>query len=201
GPCACCAGGRLEVRRPLWLQQVALRQALSSAGCLAATGHVDLFLECCQPDSADHRLVADHVARRAVEPHGFGDLEALSERVLPLVARSSFREAALGEPDLSAPRDPSRLVGRAATAEELLMKLEIFLAGLVLHPHRDRNLRGLRRTLAEHREFLEHDLDLWISLHEIEHVGHSALAVAAVVVEQLHKGDIALWVADRYLAR
>src|SRR6267142_5360882 len=69
GPCDWCAWSALKREAP----------ALGSAGSasrLATTGHVDLFLEGREPDRTDHRLVADHVARRAVEPHGLCDLEA-----------------------------------------------------------------------------------------------------------------------------
>ena len=63
------------------------------------------------------------------------------------------------EPDLADHRERARLVDLAAAGEQLLVELEILLAaGLVLHAHRDRDLRRLRRAFAEHREFLEHEL-------------------------------------------
>src|SRR5262245_54250820 len=63
------------------------------ASRLAAAGHVDPFLEDRKPDRPDHRLVADHIARRAVEPHRLGDLEALGQRGLHLLARHVLLEA------------------------------------------------------------------------------------------------------------
>ena len=48
----------------------------------------------------------------------------------------------------------------------------------------------------EHREFLQHDLQLRIGFHQIEHVGHGAFAVAAIVIEELDEGDVAVLVAD-----
>ena len=82
------------------------------------------------------------------------------------------------------------------------MEFEVLLAaGLVLHAHRRCDLRGLHRTLAQHGEFLEHEFQLRIALDHFHHVEHGALAVAAVVVEELDHRDIALRVADRHLPR
>ena len=39
-------------------------------------------------------------------------------------------------------------------------------------------------------------LELGIGLHHVEHVGHGALAVAAVVVEELDEVDVAFGIAD-----
>ena len=81
------------------------------------------------------------------------------------------------------------------------MKVEIFLAGRILHAHGDRDLRGLDRALAQDREFLQHDLQFRIGLHQIEHVGHRAFAVAAIVVEEFDEGDVAVLVAEHDAAR
>jgi hypothetical protein len=82
------------------------------------------------------------------------------------------------------------------------MEFEIFLAaGVVLHAHGRRNLRRLDRTLAQHREFLEHEFEFSVVLQEIEHVAHGAFAVAAIVIEELDHGDVALRIAQRHLAR
>ena len=93
------------------------------------------------------------------------------------------------------------LVGLTAAAHQLLMEFEIFLAGLVLHAHRDRDLRRFDRARSEHREFLQHHLELGIVLHQRQHVGHGALAVAAVVIEEFDEGDVAIRVAQINLAR
>ena len=68
-----------------------------------------------------------------------------------------------------------------------------------LHAHGDRHARGLHRARAEHREFLEHDLELGIGLQQREHVAHGVLAVAAIVVEELDEGDVALRIAEHDL--
>ena len=81
------------------------------------------------------------------------------------------------------------------------MEVEIFLAGRILHAHGDADLGGFDRTCAQHREFLEHDLQLGIALHQFHHVEHRALAVAAIVIEELDEGDVAVLVAERHVAR
>ena len=81
------------------------------------------------------------------------------------------------------------------------MEVQIFPAGGVLHAHGDGDLCGLDRTLAQHRKFLQYDLQLRIGLHQLEHVRHRALAVAAIVVEELDEGDVAILVADGHTAR
>src|SRR5216684_7529341 len=47
---------------------------------LATAGDADLFPEVVETDRADHHLLADHVARRAVHAHRFGDLVGWVER-------------------------------------------------------------------------------------------------------------------------
>ena len=85
--------------------------------------------------------------------------------------------------------------------EQLLVEFKIFLAALVLHAHGDRDLRGFHRAGPQYREFLEHDLELGIVLQQREHVVHGALAVAAVVIEELHEGDVAVRIAEHDLTR
>src|SRR5215467_14283419 len=144
---------------------------LGSAGRLAAARAVDLFLERVQADRADEDIVAHDVAGRAVEADVLGGRECACK------------------------------VRLAAAAEQLLMEFEIFLAaGRVLHAHGRRNLRRLGRTLAQHRELLEHEFELAVVLHEIEHVAHRPFAVAAIVIEELDHGDVALGIAQRHLA-
>src|SRR5207244_7260396 len=55
----------------------ALRQ---SARRLAAARGADLLLQPLKPDRADHDLLADHVARRTVHAHRFGELEVFLYR-------------------------------------------------------------------------------------------------------------------------
>src|SRR6266851_7510677 len=99
-----------------------------SARRLAATRVVDLFLEGLEADRADHHVGADHVARRAVHPERLGDLVALLERCLDLVARKVLLDAPDIETDLLGDRQRTCLVDRSAAAEQLLVELEIFLA-------------------------------------------------------------------------
>src|SRR6476659_2729974 len=54
---------------------------------LAATGDADFFLEVIKADRADHHLLADHVARRAVHAHRLGELEVLLDSGAYLRAR------------------------------------------------------------------------------------------------------------------
>ena len=47
----------------------------ASTGRLAAAGDADLFLQAFDTDGADHDLLADHIARRAVHAHRFSEFE------------------------------------------------------------------------------------------------------------------------------
>jgi len=62
-------------------------------------------------------------------------------------------------------------------------------------------MRTATATWAQDREFLQHDLELRIALHQVEHVGHSAFAIAAIVIEELDEGDVAVLVAEHNAAR
>src|SRR5438477_10719291 len=57
----------------------ALRQ---SARRLAAARGADLLLPPLKPDRANHDLLADHIARRTVHSHRFGELEVFLDRCL-----------------------------------------------------------------------------------------------------------------------
>src|SRR6266404_1416405 len=174
---------------------------IGSAGRFAAARAVDLFLERVQADRADEDIVANDVAGRAVEAERLGELEVFLDRGLDLVARHVLLDPRDVETDLLGGRECARQVRLAAPAEQLLMEFEIFLAaGLVLHAHGRRNLRCLDRTLAQHRKLLEHEFELAVVLHEIEHVAHRPFAVAAIVIEELDHGDVALGIAQRHLA-
>ena len=54
---------------------------------------------------------------------------------------------------------------------------------------------------AEHRKFLEDEFEIGVGLEQLDHVGQRALAVAAIVVEELDHGDLALRVAEHDLVR
>ena len=71
----------------------------------------------------------------------------------------------------------------------------------LIQEHGDRDFRGFHRARSEHGKFLEHDLELGIVLEQREHVAHGAFAVAAIVVEELDEGDVAVGVAEHDLVR
>ena len=60
---------------------------------------------------------------------------------------------------------------------------------------------GLDRAGPEHREILEDELEVGVVLHQLGDVGQRALAVMAVVVEELDERRSALGVADHRLER
>jgi hypothetical protein len=88
-----------------------------------------------------------------------------------------------------------------ATAQKLLVEFDVLLAGAVLHARRDRDASGFDRPFSEHRKFLEHEFQVAVGFYQIEHVGHGALAVAAIVVEELDHRDVALGIAEHHLMR
>src|ERR1700741_667966 len=66
---------------------------LVSAGRLAAAGDADLFLQPFEADGADHNLLANHIAWRAVQAHLFGELEIILDRRLDLGVREILLDA------------------------------------------------------------------------------------------------------------
>src|SRR5579883_1465485 len=174
-------------------------RSLASAGGLAAAGDADLLLQAIEADGADDDLLADHIARRAVETHVLGKLHVLLDRRLDLGARHVLLDARGIVAGILGRSHGAGLVGRPAAAEPLGVEVEIFLR--ILHARGDRDLGRFHRALAQHRKLLQHDLQLGIVLHEVEHVGHRALAVTAIVVEELDEGDVAVLVAERHAAR
>src|SRR5262249_37285849 len=173
----------------------------ASAGRLAAARGVDLLFQRTETNRADHDLAAHDVARRAIEAERLGQLEALLDLRLDLVARHVLLDAADVEADFLGDRQRARFVGLPAAAEQLEVEFQVFLAGLVLHARGRRDLRRLHRSLAQHGKFLQHEFELGVVLEQVEHVGHGAFAVAAIVVEELDERDVALRVAERHLAR
>src|SRR5258708_13294731 len=65
----------------------AMRDANRSRRRLAAAGDADLLGKSIAADRADHHLLADHVARRAVHAHSFGELEIFLNRCAHFRAR------------------------------------------------------------------------------------------------------------------
>src|SRR6202158_3801015 len=61
---------------------------------LAAAGNADLFLEAFEADRTDHHLLADHIARRAVHAHRFGEFEIFLDRGAHFGARQILFEPA-----------------------------------------------------------------------------------------------------------
>ena len=76
-----------------------------------------------------------------------------------------------------------------------------FFAGGVLHARRDRDAGGFDRAFAQNRKFLEHEFQIGIGLQQLEHVGQRALAVAAIVIEELDHRDVAVRIAEHDLVR
>src|SRR6266481_1103334 len=192
---------RCDARPPIRIGSLAGEEVAHLAGRLAAARGIHLFLERVEADSTDHHIAAHDVARRPVEPERVREFEVLLDGGLDLVARHVFFDSRDIESRVLRGGKRARFVRLAAPAEQLLMELEIFLATLILHAHRRRNLRRLNRTLAEDREFLEHKFELFVALEQIEHVGHGTLAIAAIVIEELDYGDITLRIAQRHLTR
>src|SRR3984893_3150002 len=171
---------------------------LSAAGlaALRAPARATRVHTTCGGVAADRRS-GDRLRRGACR----GALRFFRVRRCARVARHVLLEPPDVEADLLGGREGARRLRLAAPAEQLLMEFEVFLAaGLVLHAHGRRNLRCLDRTLAQHRKLLEHEFELAVVLHEIEHVAHRPFAVAAIVIEELDHGDVTLGIAQRHLA-
>src|SRR5215217_1978955 len=110
------------------------------AGRLAAACNADLFPEILDADRADHHLIADHVTRRAVHAHGFGEFEVLLEGGAYFRARKIFLKPSDIEAGLLGGGHGARLVRGATAAKQSLVKIKVFLATGVLHAHGDRHL-------------------------------------------------------------
>src|SRR6266540_5455378 len=115
-------------------------QRRGSACGLAAARGINLFFERVDTDRADDDIGANHIARRAVEAERLGELEAFFEGGFDLVARHVLLQACHVESDVLRGCERARQVRLAASAEQLLMEFEIFLAALVLHTHRRSHL-------------------------------------------------------------
>src|ERR1700733_4532096 len=124
-----------------------------------------------QSHGADNQLGADHIARRAVDAERVGELHILVDRGLDLVAVHVLVDPRHVEAGVFGGGKRVRLVGRAASAQELLVEFDVFLAGRILHARRDRDMRGFDRTFAQDRKFLEHESDVRVGLQERQHVG------------------------------
>src|SRR5947207_11749468 len=112
----------------------------ASTGRLATAGEADLFPEVVETDRPDHHLLADHVARRAVHAHCFGELEVFLDRGAHLRARKVLLDPRGIEAGLLGGCHRAHLVRGAPPAEQLLVEIEIFLAAGILHAHGDGDL-------------------------------------------------------------
>ena len=119
-----CGRGR---RTRQGIPDVSAAQGRNAAESLIPHG-LDLLFQFVEPDGAHHHLVADHVGRRAADAERIGELHVLVDRRLHLVAVHVLLEAGHIETDLLGDGERARLVGRAAAAEELLVKLDVFLS-------------------------------------------------------------------------
>ena len=73
------------------------------------------------------------------------------------------------------------------------MEAEVF--GGVLTVRGERDARGGDRLRAEYREFLVDDAHVGVVLEQHQHVAEHALAIAAVIIEELDQRDVATGVA------
>src|SRR5882672_2448491 len=122
------AKGRLQ-SRPSVTQGTNVRALIcSSARRLAAAGDADLFPQAVDADRADHHLLADHVARRAVHAHRLRELEVFLDRGADFRARTVLLELRDIEAGVLGGGQRARLVGLALAGEELLGEVEILLA-------------------------------------------------------------------------
>src|SRR5690242_12769241 len=87
-----------------------------SAGGLAAACDADLFLQALEADRADHDLLADDIARRAVQAHLLGELEVLLDGRLDLGAREILFDLRGVEAGFLGRGHRARLVGLTAAA-------------------------------------------------------------------------------------
>jgi hypothetical protein len=76
------------------------------------------------------------------------------------------------------------------------VEIEIFLAGGILHAHGDATCAASTEPWLSTGNSFSTTFSLG-SVSSVEHVGHRAFAVAAIVVEELDEGDIAVLVAER----
>src|SRR5437879_12243998 len=79
---------------------------------LAATGYADFFLEIIKADRADHHLLADHVAWRAVHTHRLGEFEVFLDRSAHFRGRKLLLDRSWMDDGLLAGCHPSPLVPR-----------------------------------------------------------------------------------------
>ena len=166
----------------------------------AATREIDLGLDRVQPDGTDEHVVADDIGRRPVDAHRFRKHEAFRQRCLDFLAGHIFFQAARVDADFLGNRKGARFVSLTTAVVHLLMEVEVLLTGgPVLHMQCDCDLGGLGRSFTQHGELLEHDAQVGIVLNEVHHVGHRPIAIAAIVIEELHHGDIATRVAEDHM--
>src|SRR5579862_2950541 len=97
-----------------------------SAAGFAAARDVDLFLEAVEPDGTDDDLLADYIARRAIQPHLLGELHVLLDRRLDLGARHVLLDARGVVARILGRGHGARLVGGSAAAEQLGVEVRYF---------------------------------------------------------------------------
>src|SRR6266404_1984366 len=112
-----------------FMQRLFDRQICRSTGRLAAASDADFFPKAIEADRADHDLLAYHIAPRAVHAHRFGELEVFLKRGAHFRTRDILLDPRDIEAGVLGGRHRTCLIGLAAAAEQLLMKVEIFLAG------------------------------------------------------------------------
>src|SRR4051794_30098715 len=98
-------------------------ERFGSAGRLAATRLRDLLPQTFDADRADHDLLTDHIARRAVHAHRFGEFEVFFDGGLGLGAGHVLLELGHVESEVLGRGQRPGLVRLATTAEQFLVEV------------------------------------------------------------------------------
>src|SRR5580692_1749421 len=88
----------------------------------------DFLLQRVEADGAHHQFGADHIARRAADAEGVGELHVLVDGGLDFVAVHILLDPRHVEAGVLGGRERVRLVGRTAAAKKLLMEFDVLLA-------------------------------------------------------------------------
>src|SRR5579863_8284435 len=93
----------------------------------------ELLLQFVEADRSDHKLIADDIARRAVDADRVGELHVFVDGGLHFGAVHVFLEPRHVEADFLGDGECPRQIGYAAAPKKLLVEFDIFRAGRVLH--------------------------------------------------------------------
>ena len=163
----------------------------------AVAGALDLLEQHVDADRADDHLPRRDIGRRAGQRQLGGELIDLGEGGADLVRLHLRLELFDIDADFPGNRDRPLAVYLPALAEQGVVEGEVFVRRDDVEG--DPDLRRLDRSLAEHREFLEHDPEVLIAGEQLLQVAMGAPAVGAVVVEELDQRDVAVGIAEDHL--